>query len=134
MSAVNIGGSRSRVITRLSAATALLSLGLAAMSASASAAENATSPEARGHAIAKTHCARCHAIERTGASPLGLAPPFRVLPQRYPVEYLAEALAEGIVTGHPAMPEFTFEPEEIGSLLAYIASLKGSGQVPAGKN
>jgi cytochrome c len=111
-------------------AAALLSAGLTMWAASACAAETAMSPEARGHAIAKAHCARCHAIERTGASPLGLAPPFRVLPQRYPVQYLAEALAEGIVTGHPAMPEFTFEPEEIESLLAYIESLKGSGQTP----
>ena len=37
---------------------------------------------------------------------MGLAPPFRDLPKRYPVENLAEALAEGIVTGHPARPRF----------------------------
>ena len=41
---------------------------------------------------------------------MALAPPFRLLPQRYPVEHLAEALAEGIVTGHPAMPQFKFHP------------------------
>lgn len=121
------------MVAGLWAAAALLSAGSTAMGASASAAGSTMSPQARGHAIAKAHCARCHAIERTGASPLGLAPPFRVLPQRYPVQYLAEALAEGIVTGHPAMPEFTFEPEEIGSLLAYIESLKGSGEAPPGK-
>jgi mono/diheme cytochrome c family protein len=121
------------MVAGLWAAAALLPVGLTAMGASASAAGSTMSPEARGYAIAKAHCARCHAIERTGPSPLGLAPPFRVLPQRYPVQYLAEALAEGIVTGHPAMPEFTFEPEEIGSLLAYIESLKGSGEVPPGK-
>jgi hypothetical protein len=51
------------------------------------------------------------------------APPFRVLPQRYPVQNLAEALAEGIVTGHPMMPEFTFAPDEIDALLTYIDSL-----------
>jgi hypothetical protein len=54
---------------------------------------------------------------------MGLAPPFRDLTKRYPVDNLAEALAEGIVTGHPAMPHFTFEPREIDALLRYISSL-----------
>ena len=34
------------------------------------------------------------------------APPFRALHERYPVENLSEALAEGIRTGHPEMPQF----------------------------
>jgi mono/diheme cytochrome c family protein len=54
---------------------------------------------------------------------MALAPPFRLLPGRYPVEHLAEALAEGIVVGHPAMPEFTFNPPEIDALLSYLQSL-----------
>jgi mono/diheme cytochrome c family protein len=54
---------------------------------------------------------------------MGLAPPFRDLPKRYPVEHLAEALAEGIVAGHPAMPRFVLEPREIDALLAYMSSL-----------
>jgi mono/diheme cytochrome c family protein len=38
-------------------------------------------------------------------------------------------LAEGIVTGHSAMPEFTFQPNEIDALLTYIASLgRGAGK------
>jgi mono/diheme cytochrome c family protein len=57
---------------------------------------------------------------------MGLAPAFRELSKRYPIEALEEALAEGIVVGHPAMPRFTFEPREIAALLAYIASLKSS--------
>lgn len=35
----------------------------------------------------------------------------------------AEALAEGIVTGHPDMPAFTFSPTQIGAIIAYIKSL-----------
>ena len=31
----------------------------------------------RGQAIAEKQCARCHAIGPAGASPMGLAPPFR---------------------------------------------------------
>jgi hypothetical protein len=75
----------------------------------------AGSPQERGHVIATQ-----------GESPVAIAPPFRVLPQRYPVEHLAEALAEGIVVGHPLMPEFTFDPPEIDALLTYIESLSPS--------
>jgi mono/diheme cytochrome c family protein len=85
----------------------------------------------RGRAIAEANCARCHAVGLAGRSPVALAPPFRVLPRRNPVEQLAEALAEGIVTGHAAMPEFTFDPAEIAALLAYIDSLSpGRRTVP----
>jgi mono/diheme cytochrome c family protein len=83
----------------------------------------APSPQERGRALAEAKCARCHAVGARGASPVSPAPPFRTLPQRYPVESLAEALAEGIVVGHPMMPEFQLEPPEIDALLAYIESL-----------
>lgn len=99
-------------------AAVLLALGLSSAPPAA-----AQSPEERGRAIAEQHCARCHAIGREGDSPLPIAVPFRELPKRYPVEQLAEAFAEGIVTGHPDMPEFSFEPPQIGALLAYISSL-----------
>jgi cytochrome c len=100
---------------------AALSL-IAALGAAAPAAAQ-SSPTMRGEAIAQKHCARCHAIGRTGASPMGLAPPFRELSKRYPIETLEEALAEGIVVGHPAMPRFTFEPRDINALLSYISGL-----------
>ncbi|HWL21031.1 MAG TPA: cytochrome c, partial [Bradyrhizobium sp.] len=35
-----------------------------------------------------------------------------------------EALAEGIVTGHPAMPEFQLSPDEIHDLLSYLKTLE----------
>jgi len=78
----------------------------------------------RGRAYARSHCARCHAIDRSGASPFAPAPPFRTLHERYPVESLQEALAEGIVTGHPAMPEFRLEPEQISDFIAFLKSLE----------
>ena len=90
-----------------------------------------SSPSARGEKIAQRLCAGCHSIREEGASPMGLAPPFRDLSKRYPIETLAEALAEGIVVGHPAMPRFTFEPREIDALLTYISGLKS--REPAGK-
>jgi len=78
----------------------------------------------RGRAFAQAHCARCHAIGPTGQSPFRPAPPFRSLHQRYPVETLQESLAEGIVTGHPAMPEFRLEPNEIADFIAFLKSLE----------
>jgi mono/diheme cytochrome c family protein len=77
-----------------------------------------------GYAFAEAQCASCHAIGRDGESPLRAAPAFRVLHLRYPVETLAEALAEGIVTAHPAMPQFRLEVAQIGDLIAYLKSLE----------
>lgn len=78
---------------------------------------------AQGEAFARKTCARCHATGRQGQSPHTDAPPFREIAQRYPVWSLAEALAEGIVTGHPDMPEFQLEPDEIGAFLSYLETL-----------
>lgn len=79
----------------------------------------------RGRAFAQTNCASCHAIGRVGESPLRIAPPFRTLHLRYPVENLVESLAEGIRTAHPAMPEFQLDGAQIGDLIAYLKSLAG---------
>ena len=84
----------------------------------------ASSPEQRGKAFAKTHCARCHSIGLTGASPFKPAPPFRTLHLHYPIEGLEEALAEGIVTGHPAMPEFVLTPNQIRDFLSFLKTLE----------
>jgi mono/diheme cytochrome c family protein len=78
----------------------------------------------RGRAFAEANCAACHAITRTDPSRLPAAAPFRTLHQRYPVEQLAEALAEGITTGHDAMPEFQLTPAQIDDLLAYLRTLQ----------
>jgi cytochrome c len=81
------------------------------------------SPE-RGLAFARANCASCHSIDRSSESPLQAAPPLRSLHKRYPLESLAEALAEGITTGHPAMPEFTLKPAQIGDLLSFLKTLE----------
>ena len=84
----------------------------------------ASPQEQRGKAYALTNCARCHAIDRASPSPLRIAPPFRILHKRYPIETLGEALAEGLYTGHPTMPEFRLDPAEIGDFLAYLKTLE----------
>ena len=87
-------------------------------------AEAASPDQQRGKTFALNNCARCHAIERVGPSPLKIAPPFRTLHKRYPIETLAESLAEGIQTGHPTMPEFRLDPDQIHDLLAYLKTLE----------
>ena len=87
--------------------------------------EEVLSPAAqRGLVIVRTNCSRCHAIGKVGDSPLPIAPPFRTLHERYPVKDLQEPLAEEIVTGHPTMPEFRFDPGQVGDIIAYLKSLE----------
>lgn len=78
----------------------------------------------QGKRLALTYCAKCHAIDRVSPSPLKIAPPFRTLHERYPVGMLEEALAEGIVTGHPTMPEFRFDSDQIGDFIAFLKTLE----------
>ena len=78
----------------------------------------------RGKTFVGANCAGCHAVGRIGASPLAVAPAFRDLHTKYPVEDLGEALAEGITTGHPTMPEFQLEPDQITDVVAYLKSLE----------
>lgn len=86
-------------------------------------ADDGTAAIDRGRALLSEKCAQCHAIGAEGESPLAAAPHFRDLHKRYPIEGLAEALAEGIATGHSAMPQFAFEPAEIDAILSYLNSL-----------
>ncbi|MBR0845033.1 cytochrome c [Bradyrhizobium liaoningense] len=84
----------------------------------------ASTAEQRGRAFAQANCARCHAIDRVSESPLKIAPPLRSLHQRYRIEALGEALAEGIYTGHADMPAFELNPDQIHDLLSYLKTLE----------
>ena len=99
---------------------------LAALSFAAQA--SAQGSVGRGQALIQRNCAMCHAIGPTGQSKYKGAPPFRTLSQRYPLEMLEEALAEGMLTGHPAMPEFKFSPRQIDDIIAYLRSVQGARQ------
>jgi mono/diheme cytochrome c family protein len=98
-------------------------LALLVQAPSAAVAEE-TTPEKRGEALVTLHCARCHAIGRTGASTHPEAPPFRTLARRYPIEDLEEALGEGMVSGHPDMPEFVFGAADVGPIIAFLKSVQ----------
>jgi cytochrome c len=77
-----------------------------------------------GKAFAQANCSHCHSIDKFTVSALKIAPPFRTLHLRYPVESLEEALGEGIVTGHPSMPEFRLDPGQVGDFIAFLKSLE----------
>jgi mono/diheme cytochrome c family protein len=78
----------------------------------------------QGRRLALLYCAKCHSIDKVSPSPLKIAPPFRTLHERYPVGMLEEALAEGIVTGHPTMPEFRFDSDQVGDFMAFLKTLE----------
>lgn len=77
-----------------------------------------------GRALLEPNCSECHAIGMDEQSPLGAAPPFQDVALAYEPSFLAEALAEGIVTGHADMPEFVFEPDGIDAIIAYLSHLR----------
>lgn len=101
----------------------LLAIG-AVVGASVAPARALTPEEQRGFQFVSTNCSPCHAVGRYGDSPLAIAPPFRTLHENYPVEDLAEALAEGIVVGHPSMPQFQLDPDQVNDVIAYLKSLE----------
>lgn len=79
---------------------------------------------ARGARIARHACSSCHAIGPTGDSPKAEAPRFRELGRRYPVESLEEALAEGVVVGHPGMPQVKMTAREIEAFIAWLKTIQ----------
>jgi cytochrome c len=82
-----------------------------------------SSQEAVGKALVQKHCATCHAIGLSDRSKHPAAPAFRQILKRYPASVLTEALAEGLSTGHPDMPEFTFGPRETAAIVRYLESI-----------
>jgi mono/diheme cytochrome c family protein len=78
----------------------------------------------QGQALLAKDCARCHGIGRTDVSKHPQAPLFRRLSKRYPIESLEEALGEGIISGHPDMPEFQFDADDVGAIIAYLKSIQ----------
>ncbi|MFT3728120.1 MAG: cytochrome c [Terricaulis sp.] len=97
---------------------------LAACASSPQASNSEQRAIAHGRELARTNCSTCHAVMETGDSPMPEAPPFRTLSHNYRVDTLAEALAEGISVGHPAMPQFQFAPTDVDDLISYLQSIQ----------
>ena len=102
----------------------LLSLGVClTFLISAAAAEDMTTLR-RGETLLASNCSRCHATGSVGESRHPQALLFRTLAKRYPIESLEEALGEGIISGHPDMPEFIFSGEDVGAIVIYLKSIQ----------
>ena len=80
--------------------------------------------EQRGQTFVRANCSTCHSTDKVSASPLKVAPPFRELHLRYPVESLQEALVEGIRTGHASMPEFQLDAGQASDVIAFLKTLE----------
>jgi mono/diheme cytochrome c family protein len=78
----------------------------------------------QGETLLTRDCSRCHAVGLTGNSPRPDAPAFRTLGTRYPIDSLEEALGEGIMSGHPDMPEYRFDADEVGAIIDYLKSIQ----------
>jgi cytochrome c len=107
----------------LRAAAAHVVVAVAILTAPTAALAQSSNTE-RGETLVKRHCGGCHATGRTGVSREPAAPPLRELHRRYEPEMLAEALAEGILSGHPAMPSFRFGPNDVGSIILYLNAIQ----------
>ncbi len=108
-------------------APVVMRLGAAALLATwlAPGAALAASPNLEhGKELVELNCGRCHGVGVDDESLHPEAPPFRTLAERYPIDAIEEAFAEGIVTGHPDMPEFAATPEQISDIIAYISSIQ----------
>ncbi len=85
---------------------------------------DAQSDMKHGEALLTRDCAPCHAVGAAGNSPRLLAPAFRTLGTRYPIDALEEALGEGIMSGHPDMPEFRYDADDVGDIIDYLKSIQ----------
>ncbi len=79
---------------------------------------------ALGKTLLEANCQRCHATGPEDSSSHPNAPAFRNLSSAYPIEFLAESLAEGILTGHPDMPVFEFEAKQVNGIIEYLKSIQ----------
>jgi cytochrome c len=85
----------------------------------------AQSPDVqRGLTFVRVHCAQCHSIDKAGESPLRIAPPFRDLHLRYPVDNLRRPLSEGIIVNHPTMPQFRLDADQVSDVIAFMKSFE----------
>ena len=78
----------------------------------------------RGLTILRANCEQCHAIDKTSDSSLAIAPTFRTLHLKYPIESLERPLTEGIIAGHPTMPQFRFDRDQVVDIIAYLKTLE----------
>ena len=99
----------------------LLAAGLLVLGSTASLAEQAD--PLLGAEIARSFCARCHALAADQASTNPSAPPMPVIARRFPGATLLPRLEQGLTMEHPDMPEVRLAPAEIDAFLAWLDGL-----------
>lgn len=102
----------------------LVALAIAAPPVEAKAADVLSPAAQRGLTLVRTNCAGCHAIDKSSDSPLKIAPPFRTLHVKYPIESLRRPLREGVLTSHPTMPVFRLDPGQVEDVIAFLKTLE----------
>ena len=99
-------------------------LAAAAFALVSGSAVQAQDPARHGRALLAENCARCHAIDKTGKSPLAGAPPFRTLGRSFDLDQFPRLLERGISSGHPDMPEFKFGADDARAVRAYLRTIQ----------
>ena len=82
-----------------------------------------------GHQIAKTWCAGCHQVERTGQATQSDAIPSFASIARMKSTTLT-SLQVFLSTPHAQMPDYTLTRDEIRNVSSYIMSLKPTNSEP----
>jgi cytochrome c len=78
----------------------------------------------RGLTFVLANCGQCHSTDTVSESPLKIAPPFRDLHLKFPIESLQRRLSEGIIANHPTMPQFRLDADQIADVIAFMKSLE----------
>jgi mono/diheme cytochrome c family protein len=79
---------------------------------------------ARGRQVATSLCAGCHAVGRTGNSPLPNAPLFRKLADRLDMDELEDRMREGLSSTHRGMPTFRFSRSDARAVRIYLNDIR----------
>lgn len=79
-----------------------------------------------GKALLKAQCARCHAVDRTGKSPLAEAPLFRTFGDKLYDTDFVQRLQDGLTTIHPGMPTFRFDRDDAEAAVNYLKAIQQS--------
>ncbi len=113
-----------RFMSRLALLAFLCSGIMACASSTSTPAESSDPLLAEGRFLVQVHCGDCHGYRTEDQSRHAEAPVLRMLSRSYPVSSLEESLAEGIVVGHPDMPEYRFRPEDVEAIILYLESIQ----------
>ena len=78
----------------------------------------------RGRRLLEQNCSHCHAIGAAGKSPREGAPPFRNLSRSFNMDTFDQQLRKGILSIHPAMPNFRFTRKDAQAIRSYLRTIQ----------